>query len=67
MQLEIHTNNRVLFFIFLLASSIEDDADATVEADDLLINEGDLLEIKCTGLERISFIYPEDLNNAASF
>lgn len=37
-----------------------------MEADDLLINENDPLEIKCTGLERISFIYPQDLRNAVS-
>lgn len=37
-----------------------------MEADDLLINENDPLEIKCTGHERISFIYPQDSRNAVS-
>ncbi|XP_043527965.1 vascular endothelial growth factor receptor 1 isoform X2 [Frieseomelitta varia] len=56
----------MMYYPECLTSSIEEDTDATIEADDLLINEGDLLEIKCTGFERISFIYPEDLNNATA-
>lgn len=55
-----------IFYCFLLARSTEDDITTIMEADDLLINENDPLEIKCTGLERISFIYPQDLRNAVS-
>nr|XP_033203848.1 vascular endothelial growth factor receptor 1 isoform X1 [Bombus vancouverensis nearcticus] len=56
----------VLLVVIVLhrARSAEDDITTIMEADDLLINENDSLEIKCTGHERISFIYPQDSRNA---
>ncbi|XP_017764514.1 PREDICTED: vascular endothelial growth factor receptor 1 isoform X2 [Eufriesea mexicana] len=40
------------------------DADEITKVDELLVDEGDFLEIKCTGLETISFHFPESSREA---
>lgn len=39
--------------------------DEIEKATELLINEGDSLEITCTGFESIFFVYPEDEPNVS--
>lgn len=41
--------------------------DETEKATELLINEGDSLEITCTGFESIFFVYPEDEPNVSLY
>ncbi|XP_076749941.1 PDGF- and VEGF-receptor related [Xylocopa sonorina] len=48
----------IIIVLTLDQGSIASDVDTITNADELLINEGDPLKIKCTGSTNISFIYP---------
>ncbi|XP_026297719.1 vascular endothelial growth factor receptor 1 isoform X2 [Apis mellifera] len=63
----IHVSRIVNAIIVILAlnrgSIAQLSVDETEKAAELLINEGDSLEITCTGFESIFFVYPEDEPN----
>lgn len=58
----------IIYIIFSSSGSIAQlSVDETEKAVELLINEGDSLEITCTGFESIFFVYPEDEPNVSLY
>ncbi|XP_012350055.1 vascular endothelial growth factor receptor 1 isoform X3 [Apis florea] len=55
--------NAIIVILVLHRGSTAMSIDEIEKATELLINEGDSLEITCTGFESIFFVYPEDEPN----